>query len=352
MKVLVWHGPRILILEERSQPQPGPDEALIKVCAAGICGSELEGYLGQSSLRVPPLIMGHEFSGEVVALGPTGGEAPSIGQLVTVNPLLFCGDCMFCQAGFTYLCPQRKLIGAHLPGAFADFVVVPLRALIPLPEAVDPLLGALTEPFAVALHGVGLAHLASQHGVVVWGAGTIGLLTICAARLAQPACIIAVDTNPARLEAAKTVGATLALDARESDVLGMVRALLKDVPHTVVFDAVGRSSTRQVAATVAGSGGQVVLLGLHDRETAFDVAAIIRSEVALQGSYAYTVAEIHQAVALLAGGHVPTAPWVEVRGLASGPDAFAELVDKPGAATKIILVPEAKASFGSKEQMM
>lgn len=339
MKALVYHGPRILTVEERDEPKPGPGEALLRVGAAGICGSEVEGYLGQSSLRVPPLIMGHEFSGEVVNLGPADSAALRVGQQVTVNPLVSCGVCAFCQAGLAHICSHRTLIGAHRPGAFAEYVVVPLSAVIPLPESFDPMLGALAEPFAVAIHAAGLAHIDTNSAVVVWGAGSIGLLIICAARLTQPPCIIAVDRNPARLEAARVVGATHVLDAGEHDIISSMRKLVEDAPHVVVFDAVGSASTRQAALAVAGPGGHVILIGLHDKETTFDINAVIRSEVALQGSYAYSMADMRRAVALLATGDVPTAPWTEVRPLSDGPDAFAELTDRPGTVTKILLAP-------------
>ncbi len=340
MKVLVWHGPRILTLEESDEPKPGPDEALIRVHAVGICGSEIEGYLGFNSLRVPPLIMGHEFSGEIVALGPTSEAAtPRIGQRVTVNPLISCGTCAFCQAGLFHVCPQRKLIGAHRPGAFADYVVAPLSSIVPLPDTLDPKLAALTEPFAVALHGAALAHLKAEDAVVMWGAGSIGLLTICAARQARPKQIIAVDTNPARLDSARQVGATSVFDARDSDVIGKIRQLVAGIPHVVAFDAVGRSATRQASAAVVGPAGSVILLGLHDKETVFDVQEVIRSEVTLQGSYAYTMTDIRQAVDLLAAGQVPSGPWLDMRPLDLGPDSFVELVDRPGEATKIVLIP-------------
>ena len=340
MKVLVYHGPRSMKLEERDVPQPGADEALIRVSAVGICGSEIEGYLGMNSLRVPPLIMGHEFSGEVVALGPVSGETPvQVGQRVVVNPLVGCGECAFCEAGLSYICPRRWLIGAHRSGAFAEYVVVPLSAIIPIATSLDATVAALTEPFAVALHGVGLAHIAPENGVVVWGAGSIGLLTICAARLAHPARIIAVDTNPERLASAKAVGADTALDARDGDVVAAIREQLADVPRTVVLDAVGRSVTRQAATAAAGPGGTVVMLGLHDKETTFDVSALIRSEVALLGSYAYSENDVRRAVALLEEGQVPIGSWFDIRPLSSGADAFVELVDRPGTATKIVLVP-------------
>ncbi|MBE3561238.1 MAG: alcohol dehydrogenase catalytic domain-containing protein [Ktedonobacteraceae bacterium] len=340
MRVLVWHGPRILKIEEAAEPAPGPDEVLIKVQAVGICGSEIEGYLSFNSLRVPPLIMGHEFCGEVVASG--AGVAPDAGrrgQYVAVNPLVSCGECHFCRAGLAHLCPSRKLIGAHRPGGFADYVVVPARALVPLSENLEPQKGALVEPFAVALHGVGIAGVTPADGVVVWGAGSIGLLTICAARQAQPARIIAVDTNAARLEQAKAMGADIVLDARADDVVASIRRHLADRVRTVVLDAVGRAVTRQAAVAAAGPGGRVVLLGLHDRDTTFDVSDIIRSEVALLGSYGYSMQDVQRAAELLAAGAVPSGPWLEVRNLEQGPESFEELVDRPGVATKIVLVP-------------
>lgn len=344
MRVLVYQGPRTMTLENVIEPQPGPNEALIKVRAAGICGSEVEGYLGTNSLRVPPLIMGHEFSGEIVALGPIEEELdppylPCSGHKVTVNPLISCGLCAYCQAGQPHICPQRQIIGVHFPGAFAEYVVVPVQALVQLPQLLDPLLSVLTEPFAVALHALRLAQITELDSVIVWGAGSIGLLTICGARLAHPAQIIAIDRNEKRLEAARHVGATKTLNGRDPDVLAQVQRLVKGTYHTVVFDAVGSQATRQAAIAAAGPAGSVIFLGLHENETALDVSRIIRSEVRLQGSYAYTREDIQRAVSLLAEGQVPTSTWVSVRALSEGPTSFQELVDGPCTATKIVLIP-------------
>jgi threonine dehydrogenase-like Zn-dependent dehydrogenase len=120
MKTLVWEAPRVLALREQDQPVLQTDEVLIKVAFAGICGSELSGYLGHNKLRVPPLVMGHEFSGEVAALGSAAKEKYPIltsGLPVTVNPLASCGSCRYCHQGLNHLCQTRQLIGAHRPGA-------------------------------------------------------------------------------------------------------------------------------------------------------------------------------------------------------------------------------------------
>jgi 2-desacetyl-2-hydroxyethyl bacteriochlorophyllide A dehydrogenase len=339
MKVLVYQGPRRMILEEQAEPKPAPGEALIKVAAVGICGSELEGFLGLSSLRKPPLVMGHEFSGEIVELNSVGNPAVRVGQRVTVNPIIPCGICPTCQAELFQVCPQRSLVGAQRPGAFAGYVAVPVSALLPLPDTLDPQLAAVAEPFATALHGVGLAGVTGEHGVVVWGTGIIGLLTICGAKLAGASRIIAIDTNPARLESARLFGATITIDASRSDAVTETHQSLEGLGRVAAFDAAGRKATRQGAAAVAGPGGRVILLGLHERETSFDVNALIRAEIALQGSYAYSMADMRKAVELLAAGALPAGEWLDVRELEQGPASFLELVDRPGITAKVVLLP-------------
>src|ERR1700749_4270972 len=124
MKAIVWHGPGRMAIEERPEPDdPGAGELVVRPQAVGICGSEVEGYLGHMGNRTPPLVMGHEFAGTVVATGE--GASEFAGTRVTVNPLSGCGHCRLCEAGMSNLCRERVLIGVHRPGAFADYVLVP-----------------------------------------------------------------------------------------------------------------------------------------------------------------------------------------------------------------------------------
>jgi threonine dehydrogenase-like Zn-dependent dehydrogenase len=134
MKALVYEGPRQVTMQEVPDPQPGADEVVIAVAYSGICGSELGGYLGHNALRRPPLIMGHEFSGVIAAAGERAAEHNpriTVGQRVTAHPLWYCGRCRLCLAGRQNLCPQRQLLGAHQPGAYADFVCVHAKWSIP-----------------------------------------------------------------------------------------------------------------------------------------------------------------------------------------------------------------------------
>src|SRR4029079_11176601 len=165
--------------EERPDPgDPGEGELILEPEAGGICGSEVEGDLGHMGNRTPPLVMRQVFAGRVVAAGPGAGELE--GARVAVNPLRGCGHCALCEAGLGNVCPDRKLIGVHVPGAFADFVRVPAADAPVPPDGGSGPLGAPMEPLANGVHALRLAGDEVAHAVVL-GAGTIGLVTLQAA---------------------------------------------------------------------------------------------------------------------------------------------------------------------------
>src|SRR4051794_23052446 len=169
-----------MTIEDVPEPEaPGPGELILEAEAVGICGSEVEGYLGHMGNRTPPLVMGHEFAGRVVA---AGSEYASLeGSRVAVNPLSGCGQCDLCVAGFSNVCRKRVLVGVHAPGAFADFVRVRGADARVLPEGVSARVGALMEPLANGVHAVRLGGPAGRGGG--FGAGTVGPVTLPAAPL-------------------------------------------------------------------------------------------------------------------------------------------------------------------------
>src|SRR5438105_2764075 len=202
VRAIVWRGPRRMAIEEMDEPRLGDDAVIVRPDAAGICGSEIEGYLGRMANRVPPLVMGHEFAGTVVSAA-RGPGAEWSGRRVSVNPLLSCRSCDRCRAGERNLCPERRLIGVHLAGGFAERVAVPIANLVALPDGVDPRTGALVEPLANAVHAVGLARrLVATDLAVVIGAGTIGIFALHAARAAGIADVRVVEPHPGRRAAA------------------------------------------------------------------------------------------------------------------------------------------------------
>ena len=183
MKGIVWHGPEQMSVDEVPEPSVEPGTVVVRPTAVGICGSEIEGYLGRMGNRTPPLVMGHEFAGTVTEIGE-GVDEDLLGRLVAVNPLSSDGTCRLCLAGLTNLCPNRKLVGIHSPGGFAEYTLAPAANVYPLPDGVEARTGALAEPLANGVHAarLGLAGASAEHAVVV-GAGTIGLMCLQAAVL-------------------------------------------------------------------------------------------------------------------------------------------------------------------------
>src|SRR5256886_17653789 len=164
-----------MAVETVAEPRQVDDEVLVRPEAAGICGSEIEGYLGRMPNRIPPLVLGHEFAGTVVTAGRDARDEWS-GRRVAVNPLLSCRVCVRCKAGERNLCAERRLIGVHVAGGFAERVSVPAANLVLLPDAVDARIGALVEPLANAVHAVGLAlRLGAVQTAIRLGAGTLRL---------------------------------------------------------------------------------------------------------------------------------------------------------------------------------
>ncbi|MFH2129213.1 MAG: alcohol dehydrogenase catalytic domain-containing protein, partial [bacterium] len=174
MKALVYTNTNEVIFRDEPDPVPGPGEVLVNMEATGICGSDMHAYHGHDARRVPPLILGHEIVGTIV-------DGPRAGTRVVINPLITCNHCEYCDSGLSNLCPERELIGMRLAGAYAEQVVIPARNIIPIPDALDSVRAALSEPVATALHALNLARIQSPRPlselkVLIIGGGAIGLL--------------------------------------------------------------------------------------------------------------------------------------------------------------------------------
>lgn len=339
MKAVIWTGPRKMNYEDVAQPEPQRGQVLLRVQAVGICGSELSGYLGHNSLRVPPLIMGHEFAGEVVSLG-VGVTKLQVNDMVTVNPLITCGQCVLCRQGRENLCIERQLIGAHCPGAFAQYVAVPAANCTVLPGTLTSTAGSLAEPLACSVRATYMADVKAGSRVVILGAGAIGLLGIAAVRAAGGEVILTAEVNPKRLPSAEEWGAQTTVDARKEDPAQLTRTLTEGLGADVVIDAVGSTVTRQTAVEALRPGGVAVFVGLHEPTSTFPANHLVRSEIRLVGSFGYTKADFASAVELLAAGIVqPATQWLEERALSACADSFVELVDRSPAYAKIVLRP-------------
>ena len=342
MPTLVWEAPHQMAMHAALLPVLKPEEVLIQVAYSGICGSELSGYLGHNALRTPPLVMGHEFSGEIVALGAAALEHNprlALGQPVTVNPMVYCGKCEYCRQGLNQLCPNRRLIGAHRPGSFAGYTSVPAWMVIPLPAALDLRLGALTEPMACGVRAARRTDARPGDTVLVIGAGAIGLLTLQALHLDGMGQVFIVDTDPQRLAAGKALGGE-ALDPRTVNVVQVVREATGGIGAAAAVDAVGRAITREQCISATRPGGTVVLSGLHEETSAIPAADVIRREITLHGSFCYTPADFTEAVNLLAAHQANLDPWTVDAPLSDGGAWFERLsTENPGGVAKVLLKP-------------
>jgi threonine dehydrogenase-like Zn-dependent dehydrogenase len=328
-------------MELQNEPEPTPKngEVILRVDAVGICGSELSGYLGQNSLRIPPLVMGHEFAGTIATAGASVSDL-AIGDRVTVNPLSGCGVCALCRMGLENLCPKRQIIGIHRPGAFAELVAVPAASCTKLPDGLSLVAGSLAEPLGCGVRAARIGAVGTGSRVLVLGAGTIGLMCIAATRKAGGSVTLAADPNTGRLQTAAHWGAKNLCDTRADDPAKLARQLTDGLGVDVAIDAVGTDTTRRVAVRAVRPSGTVVLVGLHEAESSFEANHIVRSEIRVAGSFSYAQADFAAAVDMLVAADVaPDVSWLQERDLEECGDSFAELIDHPPAVSKIVLRP-------------
>ncbi len=339
MKALVY--PAHDRIEVRDVPEPGPPgrgEVLVRVAAAGICGSELEAFATRSPRRPPPLVMGHEFCGQVAAVGPeVAGLRP--GDRVAMNSLITCGACESCRDGSPHLCARREVFGMRRPGGWAELTLAPAATVFPLPEKVSPIEGALVEPLANAVHVFSLVAERLPETVVVIGAGTIGLMCLQVARTLGAFRLVAVDPNTFRLEIAHRLGAEPVINPRELPLREAIREFTRGRGADVVVDAAGTLETRRDAVAITRPGGEVVWIGLHADDTALSGQDVVLGERRITGSYAVTPRDLRKAIGLLAHGRIEVAPWVRPFPLVEGERVFRELLAQPKDYIKAVLLP-------------
>ncbi len=326
MKALVWHGPNRMSVDEVSEAHPAAGELLVLTEAAGICGSEVEGYMGRMANRKPPLVMGHEFAGRVIEAGE-GADRAWIGKRVAINPIVGCGRCRYCAAGDRNLCPDRYLIGVAAPGGFASTAVVPERCLFELPQGMDARLGALVEPLANGVHAIRQGAPRGAATAVVIGAGTIGLGCMQAALLHGIETVVVLERHPVRRDHALRLGAHGAYATGDQLKPGM----------DLVIDAAGADATRQLAIDLLAPAGTAIFIGLHSDQTPLSWHRVIRGNHTIRGVFAYSDDDFRQALDWLAAGRAGIGELGAVLPLEQGPAAFATLAEGPTDEIKVFL---------------
>ncbi|NKJ34780.1 zinc-dependent alcohol dehydrogenase family protein [Rhizobium sp. SG570] len=248
-----------MIMRTVEKPVARPGELIVRVLAAGICGSDRHMYKGEYPTAIP-VTLGHEFCGIVEEVGD-GIPSFAGGELVTVDPNIACGTCAACRRGRPNLCARLTAIGVTRDGGFADYVAVPCGQAFTLPSDLDPVHGAFCEPLACCIHAIDKADIRLGDSVAILGGGVIGLLMVQLARLAGASQVILITRQLSRREAALRLGATRAFDPASSDTVASVRDATQGGAD-VVIECAGVADTLQTGLRMARRGGTFVLFGV------------------------------------------------------------------------------------------
>lgn len=335
MRALYYPAWQQLEVKDLPTPIPAQGEALLRVMNCGICGSELETFRARSARRTPPLVMGHEFCGQVESVG-NSVATQWLGKRVIAHAVIHCGVCPACERGETNLCSERRLFGMHRPGGFAEFVAVPERVLIPWPEGMPGESAVFTEPLANGINAMRLLQDGMKKRVLIIGAGPVGLMCVLAASRLHGADPIVVDLVPQRLAAARAMGARHTIDASTTDLRNDAYWSSLNSKADYIVDAVGSTRTKLLSLEAAAPGGTVVWLGLQNDQVQIDSYQLILNQISLVGSYAGTMADLRAAAELLATNHIDLS-WATIYPLAEGDLGFQEMLVAPSKNIKGIL---------------
>lgn len=344
MKALVLEDYKKFVYREYPDPKlRGPGDALVRVRAAAICGSDVHGMDGSTGRRVPPIVMGHEAAGEIVEVG-SGVSDFAPGDRVTFDSTEYCGECFHCRRGEVNLCDNRRVLGVSCAeyrrdGAFAEYIVLPRRILYRIPEGLDFVGASIAEPAAVAAHAAAITPIAMGDSMAVVGAGLIGLLLIQILRAHSPAAIIALETDPERRAAALAAGASAALDPTAPGTPASILSLSGGRGVDRCFEAVG--ATAPIAAAIAATrkGGSVTLIGNVSPKVEIPLQSVVTRQIALLGSCA-TAGEYPLVLDLLSKGAIDARSIVSaVAPLSGGASWFSRLYAREKGLLKVVLEP-------------
>ena len=266
MKAIVYERANTIALKEVKIPELKDGYALVKVVYAGICGGDLNIYYGTHPRAKAPLILGHEFTGTIVKGHPTLKE----GTPVTVNPIFSCGTCEPCLTGNSHVCETLKIIGIDVDGVMAEYALIAIEKIIPLPKDVSLKDGVLIEPVAVAVHAIRETQYNPGDTCVVFGSGTIGLCTAIALRAFGATQVVVVETNNYRLNIAKEMGFKT-LNAKEVDVIHEIKKITKGSGADFVYDCAGHQSVADILPDVVKIKGSIVIVAGYKKAPTLDL---------------------------------------------------------------------------------
>ncbi|TFG12659.1 hypothetical protein EU537_08840 [Candidatus Thorarchaeota archaeon] len=293
MRAAIFHGPKDIRVETIDIPTLNPDWVLLKVHAAGVCGSDLHLYKEKTEIPISSTlgegkyIPGHELSGEVVEIG-SDVDSIEIGTRVGVEPIIGCGHCKWCNIGKYNLCVNYKLIGFQYPGGFAEYCAVPEEKCLVLPDNVSYEAGATLDCIAVAEHAIRRANIGNEDAVAIFGAGSIGLFAVQAAIAAGARKIYSIGTHDFQLEMARELGASIGIHARKEDPVERINDLTSGFGVDKVVEAVGGETTVvNDAIRILRNQGTLVVTGIFVKPIPVDLFGMLTKELTITTAWGY-----------------------------------------------------------------
>ncbi len=343
MKALVLEEYNKLVYRDFPDPVVQPGEVVIKVKACGICGSDVHGMDGSTGRRKPPLIMGHEASGEIVETGK-GVDKWKAGDRVTFDSTIYPLNDWYTLKGMYNLSDNRQVLGVspgeyRRHGAFAEYVALPEHILYRIPDPVSFEEAAMVEPVAVAAHALNVSPFSFNDNALVVGAGIIGSLIVKMLKLAGAGKVIAVDTDSSKAGFVENFGADLFLNPLENDVPGIIQEETGGRGVDLAFEAVGITTAVQTAILNTRKGGAVILVGNLSPAVEIPLQQVVTRQIRLQGSCAIC-GEYEQVLDLMQKGKIDVKPLIsKTAPLSEGAEWFRRLYQKEKGLNKVLLVP-------------
>jgi L-iditol 2-dehydrogenase len=343
VKALVLTEYKKFEIQDVAKPDYGANEVLVKIEACGICGSDVHGMDGSTGRRQPPMVMGHEASGTIDAMG-SNVEGFEIGDRVTFDSTISCGECHYCQSGDINLCNKRRVVGVSCDeyksaGAFAEYLVLPARILYKFGKNLGFAEACMVEPLSIAFHAVNITDIPLGASVVVIGTGVIGQMVLQTVRRSGCGLLVAVDLEDYRLAKAAKLGADYGLNSANVDVVEEVKKLTGGKMADIVFEAVGAEVTVRTGISCLRKGGAMTIIGNIVPDINFPLQEIVTRELKIQGSCGSS-GEYPACLEFLERGLIDVSDSISaIEPMEVGQQMFDRLYNKEAGLNKIILQP-------------
>ena len=336
MKAVMIEKPWDIKNVERDIPEIKDGEALIKVKAVGICGSDIGAFRGSNNLVSYPRVIGHEIAGEIVAIKGDNPKNFAVGDSVVVDPYLYCGHCYACSIGRTNCCEDLHVLGVHVDGGMAEYYAHPSSMLIKMPEGMSWEMAAMAEPLTISLHGVHRGKIAKGETALFYGAGPIGILAALVAKY-YGATPIVVDLVQERLDFVKSLGIENVINSATEDVVARVKEITGGKMVQCVMEATGANACIRQALAVVCNAGRVDYPGWPKKTTELPTDVFTKKELDIRGART-SAGEFEEALEIINGNKIPVmALLTKCISVEEAPETVVDIEKNPGNYMKVVV---------------